>query len=101
MNQVIIINGPSCAGKTTIAKEICKQSNNKFVHLQIDKAGAFYSTIFPQGFKFAENEVGTENNDDGLKGLFNNNRLARRKIVALILLTTAKALLDKNFNIVI
>ena len=101
MNQVIIINGPSCAGKTTIAKEICRQSNNKFIHLQIDKVGAFYSTIFPTEFKFAENEAGTENNNDRLKGLFNNNRLARRKIVALILLTTAKALLDKNFNIVI
>ncbi|KJV78656.1 MULTISPECIES: phosphotransferase-like protein [spotted fever group] len=48
MNQVIIINGPSCAGKTTIAKEICRQSNNKFIHLQIDKVGAFYSTIFLQ-----------------------------------------------------
>ncbi|WP_331270640.1 phosphotransferase-like protein [Rickettsia rhipicephali] len=101
INQVIIINGPSCAGKTTIAKEICRQSNNKFIHLQIDKVGAFYSTIFPTEFKFAENEAGTENNDDRLKGLFNNNRLARRRIVELILLTIAKALLDKNFNIVI
>ncbi|HJD56251.1 MAG TPA: chloramphenicol phosphotransferase CPT family protein [Rickettsia endosymbiont of Pyrocoelia pectoralis] len=101
MNQVIIINGASCAGKTTIAKEICKQSNDKFVHLQIDKTGAFFSTIFSKGFKFAENEPGTENNDEGLKGLYNNNRLARRKIVALILLATAKALLSKDFDIVI
>jgi chloramphenicol 3-O phosphotransferase len=101
MSKVIIINGPSCAGKTTIAKEICKKSNNKFVHLQIDKAGEFYNTIFPKGFKFAENEIGTENNDDGLKGLFNNNRLARRKVVASILLGTAKELLKQNFNIVI
>jgi chloramphenicol 3-O-phosphotransferase len=101
MSKVIIINGPSCAGKTTIAKEICKQSNNKFVHLQIDKAGEFYGTIFPKGFVFAENEIGTENNDDGLNGLFNNNRLARRKVVASILLATAKELLKQNFNIVI
>jgi predicted house-cleaning noncanonical NTP pyrophosphatase (MazG superfamily)/chloramphenicol 3-O-phosphotransferase len=101
MSKVIIINGPSCAGKTTIAKEICRQSDNKFVHLQIDKAGEFYSTIFPKGFVFAENEIGTENNDDGLKGLFNNNRLARRKVVASILLATAKELLKQNFNIVI
>ena len=50
MNKVIIINGASCSGKTTIAKEICKQSNNNFVHLQIDKTGEFYSTIFPKGF---------------------------------------------------
>lgn len=101
MSKVIIINGPSCAGKTTIAKEICKQSNNKFVHLQIDKAGEFYGTIFPKGFVFTENEIGTENNDDGLKGLFNNNRLARRKVVASALLATAKELLKQNFNIVI
>lgn len=101
MTKVIIINGPSCAGKTTIAKEICKQSNNKFVHLQIDKTGEFYSTIFPKGFVFAENEIGTENNDDGLRGLFNNNRLARRKVVASILLATTKELLKQNFNIVI
>ncbi len=101
MSKVIIINGPSCAGKTTIAKEICKQSNNKFVHLQIDKAGEFYSTIFPKGFVFADNEIGTENSDDGLKGLFNHNRLARRKVVASVLLATAKELLKQNFNIVI
>ena len=99
--RVIIINGPSCAGKTTIAKEICSQSGNKFVHLQIDKTGEFYGTIFPKGFKFAENEEGTENNDDGLKGLYNNNRLARRKVVASILLATAKELLHQNFSIVI
>jgi chloramphenicol 3-O phosphotransferase len=99
--SVIIINGPSCAGKTSIAKEICKYSGNKFMHLQIDKTGEFYSTIFPKGFKFVENEAGTENNDDGLKGLFNNNRLARRKIVASILLATAKELLRQNFSIVI
>lgn len=101
MSRVIIINGPSCAGKTTIAQEIYSQSDNKFVHLQIDKAGGFYSTIFPKGFVFAENEIGTENNDDGLKGLFNNNRLARRKVVASVLLGTAKELLKQNFNIVV
>ena len=101
MKQVIIINGPSCAGKSTIAKEICRQSNNRFVHLQIDKTGEFNSTIFPKGFMFAKNEVGTENSDDGLKGLFNNNRLARRKVVASILLATARELLNQNFNVVI
>lgn len=101
MNQVVIINGPSCAGKTTIAKELCKISDNKFVHLQIDKTGEFYGTIFPKGFLFAANESGTENNDDGFNCLFNNNRLARRKVVASILLGTAKELLSQNFNIVI
>lgn len=92
--MVIIINGASCSGKSTIAKEICSRSNNKFVHLQIDKVGEFYVTIFPKGFKFCENEPGTEDHDDGLKGLFNNNRLARRKIVASILLATANNLIN-------
>jgi chloramphenicol 3-O-phosphotransferase len=101
MSKVIIINGPSCAGKTTIAKAICKQMQNKFIHLQIDKTGEFSGTIFPEGFKFVENEVGTDRNDDGLKGLFNNNRIARRRIVASILLATARELLNKGFNIVI
>ncbi len=86
MNQVVIINGPSCDGKTTIAKELCKVSDNKFVHLQIYKTDEFYGTIFPKGFLFAANEIGTENNDDGFNCLFNNNRLARRKVVASILL---------------
>ena len=101
MNKIIIINGPSCSGKTTIANEICTQSSNGFVNLKIDKAGEFYSTIFPKGFKFVENEPGTDNNDDGLKGLYNNNRLARRKIVASILLATAKELLNKGFDVVV
>lgn len=101
MNKVIIINGPSCSGKTTISKEICKQSHNKFIHLQIDKTGEFYGTIFPKGFVFVPNEIGTENNDDGMKGLFNNNRFARRKVIASILLCTAKELLSQGFDIVI
>jgi chloramphenicol 3-O-phosphotransferase len=43
--RVIIINGPSCVGKTSIAKEICKQSGDKFVHLQIDEFKKFLFTI--------------------------------------------------------
>lgn len=99
--RIIILNGPSCAGKSSIAKELISHSNNKFVHLQIDKVGEFYSTIFPKKYKFVANDPGTENNDDGLKGLYNKNRLARRKIVATIMLATAKELLNKNFNIII
>ncbi|MBN8827964.1 MAG: GNAT family N-acetyltransferase [Sphingobacteriia bacterium] len=100
MNKVIIINGPSCAGKTTIAKEICKQSGNKFAHLQIDKTAEYSGTIFPQGFEFAKNEVGTESNDDG-QSLFNNNRFARRKVVASILLASSKELLNQGISVVI
>ena len=101
MGKVIIINGASCSGKSTIAKEICHQTNNKFVHLQIDKVSHLYGTIFPKGFIFTENDPGTENNDDGLKNLFNKNRLARRIVVASIMLATAKELLSQNFNLVI
>src|SRR5574343_152423 len=101
MSQIIIINGPSCSGKTTISKEICKQTNNKFVHLQIDKTGEYFGTIFPKGFEFAKNEPGTEQNDNGLKYLFNNNRFARRKVVAGIFLSTANELIAKGFNVVL
>ena len=45
MSKVIIINGPSCAGKTTLAKEICKQSDNKFFHLQVDESKKYLFTI--------------------------------------------------------
>lgn len=43
--MVIILNGPSCSGKSTIAKEICIQSNNKFVHLQVDETKNYLFTI--------------------------------------------------------
>jgi chloramphenicol 3-O phosphotransferase len=99
--KAIIINGGSCSGKSTISKEICSQSNNKFVHLQIDKTGQFFGTIFPNGFKFGENELGTDANDDGLRGLFNNNRLARRKVVASLYISAANSLLSNNFNVVL
>ena len=48
VNKIIIINGPSCAGKTTIAKEICKQSDKQFVHLQLDEAKKYL--IYHFGF---------------------------------------------------
>ncbi len=99
--KVIIINGGSCSGKSTISKEICKIANNQFVHLQIDKIGDLLGTIFPKGFIFAKNEEGTESNDNGLKGLFNNNRFARRKVVAGIYISTCNELLSKGFNVVL
>jgi chloramphenicol 3-O phosphotransferase len=98
--RAIIINGPSCAGKSTIAKEICA-TLDKFVHLQIDKTGDFYGTIFPKGMKFVDNDPGTEDDDNGIKGLFNKNRLARRKVVASIMLATAEELLSQGFHIVV
>lgn len=101
MRKVIIINGPSCTGKSTIAKEICNRSNNKFLHLQIDKVSDFYGTIFPKGMKFVENDPGTDDQDNRLKGLFNKNRLARRKVVASIMLATAKELIRQDFDLVI
>ena len=100
MSQIIILNGPSCAGKSTIAKEICATLDN-FIHLQIDKVSTFYGTIFPKGMKFVQNDPGTDDEDDGLKGLFNKNRIARRKVVASILLATANELASQGFNLVI
>ncbi len=80
MNQVIIINGPSCAGKTTIAKEICRQSYNQFIHLQIDEAKKYLFTILDS--KSTPREIG-------------------RPICDEILLQTAKIFLRNGKNIVI
>ncbi len=97
--KIIIINGPSCAGKSTVAKEICNTA--KFVHLQIDKVSDFYGTIFPKGMKFVDNDPGTDHQDNGLKGLFNKNRFARRKVVASIMLATVEELTKQGFDLVI
>lgn len=80
MNQVIIINGPSCAGKTTIAKEICKQSNNQFVQIQVDEAKKYLFTILDS--KTTTREIG-------------------RPITDKILLQTANIFLKDGKNIVI
>lgn len=80
MNQVIIINGQSCAGKTTIAKEICRQSYNQFIHLQIDEAKKYLFTILDS--KSTPREIG-------------------RPICDEILLQTAKIFLRNGKNIVI
>ena len=58
LQKIIIINGPSCSGKSTIAKEICEKLD-RCLHLQIDKVGDLYGTIFPKGMKFVENDPGT------------------------------------------
>ncbi len=80
MNKIIIINGPSCGGKTTIAKEICSQSENKFVHLQIDEAKKYLFTILDS--KSTPREIG-------------------RPICDEILLQTAEIFLRNGKNIVI
>jgi chloramphenicol 3-O phosphotransferase len=80
MNRIIILNGPSCAGKTTIAKEICKQSNDKFVHLQVDVFKKFLFTIIKH------------EDIDNLLG---------RKICNRMLITSAMNFLDNGFNVVI
>jgi chloramphenicol 3-O-phosphotransferase len=80
MNKVIIINGPSCAGKTTTAKEICKQTDNKFVHLQIDEAKKYLFTILD--LQSTPREIG-------------------RHICDNILLQTAQVFLRNGYNVVV
>ena len=80
MNQVIIINGPSCAGKTTTAEEICRQTNYKFVHVKIDEAKKYLFTILDS--KATPRKIG-------------------RPICDEILLQTAKIFLKTGKNIVI
>jgi chloramphenicol 3-O phosphotransferase len=80
MNKIIIINGPSCSGKTTIAQEISRQSDNQFCHLQIDEAKKYLFTILDS--KSTPREIG-------------------RPICDEILLKTAKIFLRNGKNIVI
>ena len=80
LNKIIIVTGPSCAGKTTIAKEICKQSKDQFVHLQIDEAKKYLFTILDS--KSTPREIG-------------------RPICDEILLQTAKIFLRNGKNVVI
>ena len=79
MYQVILINGGSCSGKTTICKEICKQSNDQFIHLQVDEAKKY---LFTTNFKISSREVA-------------------RSICDEILLQTAKIFLQNDKNVVI
>ncbi len=80
MQRIIIINGPSCSGKSTIAKEICKKLNDKFVHLQVDEAKKYLFTILDS--KLTLREIG-------------------RPICDEILLQTAKIFLQNDKNVVI
>jgi predicted kinase len=80
MSRVIIINGSSCAVKTTIAKELCRQSNNQFVHLQVDEAKKYLFTILD--LNSTPIEIG-------------------RPICDEILLQTAKVFLKNGKNVVI
>ena len=77
---VIIINGPSGCGKSTICKEICKQSNNKFVHLQIDEFKKLLFTTID-------------------KNLLNHN--IGREICDNIMLNSVLTFTKNNFNIII
>ncbi|WP_161982751.1 phosphotransferase-like protein [Candidatus Deianiraea vastatrix] len=78
--MVVILNGPSCSGKSTIAKEICKLSDDKFVHLQVDEAKNYLSTILDQ--KSTLRHIGRQICDD-------------------ILLQTADIFLKNGKNVVI
>ncbi len=91
--DIIIINGPSCAGKTTICKEICKISSKKIVHLQADKIKDLYLSVF-DNFKF------TDENFDA-NDWNNKSRLIGKSIFTKILLATAKEIAALNIKVVI
>ena len=80
MSKIIILNGGSCSGKSTIAKEICRQSGDKFVHLGVDEFKRFLFTIV---------------NHDNIE------HPQGQKICNRMLITAAKAFLDNGFNVVI
>lgn len=78
--MVIIINGPSCAGKTSISQEICVRTGGSFVHVQVDQAKQYMFTILDRAS--TSPEVG-------------------RHICDTILLSTAKVFLEHGKNVVI
>lgn len=78
--MLVIINGASCSGKSSIAREICKQSEDRFVHLQVDEAKKYLFTILDHNS--TPREIG-------------------RPICDEILLQTAKIFLKNKKNVVI
>jgi chloramphenicol 3-O-phosphotransferase len=91
--DIIIINGPSCAGKTTICKEICKISSEKIVHLQADRIKDLYLSIF-DNFKFPDENI-------DISGRNNKNCFTGKSIFTKILLATAKEIAISNIKVVI
>jgi cytidylate kinase len=68
MKQVIAIDGPSGAGKTTIAKLIARQLG--FTYLD---TGALYRTV---ALLLIHNGIGPDDSDDTIGGILNKNHIS-------------------------
>ena len=68
MRQVIAIDGPSGAGKTTIANLVAKELGFDYLD-----TGALYRTV---AFALKNNGIGLEDSDDKLKDVLDNSHIA-------------------------
>jgi len=68
MGKVIAIDGPSGAGKTTIAKLVAKELGFDYLD-----TGALYRTV---ALALKNNGIGLEDSDDKLKNLLDNSHIA-------------------------
>lgn len=84
--KCIILNGASCSGVTSIAKELQKQVPD-FLHLETRRVGEFYCGMFPPSYNHSSQ--------------WDEDRFTRRNNLNSISCYTAKMILDHSMNVII
>ena len=86
MRKVIILNGPSCSGKSSIAKEL-QNIDSQLCHIQIDEIAGIYFNMFKPDYPHAVE--------------FNEERINRQIAIREILINTALTMLNQGFSVCI
>ena len=97
MATVIILNGVSSVGKTTLAKAIQKSARADFLHLSIDG----FIAMLPDGREFAPDWFPVEHlqSNEGPRPRIRNGPLGNRLLVQMRAL--AAELADSGFNVIV